>query len=118
MGGASCEIGLVFIWIGVFLVIVFLLRIGGARCLTHGSGVAGACLLQCACTFEAGRRRLSLSAVGETLVAADAGGSWGWGRDMGGCEARGEGRGIGDRGVVYDLLVLRGKGVLGDSKGQ
>lgn len=86
--------------------------------MTHGSGVPGARLLQCACTFEAGRRHLSLSAIGETLVATDAGGSWGRGRDMGGCETRGEG--IGSRGLVYDLLVgdlLRGQVVLGGQQG-
>jgi len=75
-------------WIGelLFFAVVFFLRIGGARCLTQGGGVPGARLLQCACTFEAGRRDLSMGAVGKTLVATDARGSWGRRGDMRGCE--------------------------------
>lgn len=47
---------------------------------------------------------MSLGAMGETLVTTDAGGRWGRGRDMGSRETRGEGRWIGGRGLVYDLL--------------
>jgi hypothetical protein len=42
--------------------------------------------------------------MGETLVTTDAGGRWGRGRDMGSRETRREGRWIGGRGLVYDLL--------------